>query len=292
MKSYNELVLNVLENGEYKPNTRTGIGTISLFGAQLHFDLQKETPIVNSKKTNWEAAYIELLWYLKGTGDISFLQENGVKIWDSWVRPGTTQLGPVYGVQWRNWKQYEIASHKGYLHHHDEAGGTTFFDAKVKIHEIDQVRKLIDTIKTNPTDRRMIVTAWNPAELHEMQLPPCHMTWQCNVVNGKLNLHLLQRSVDVPVGLPFNLTNYAMLAHMLAHVTDLEVGKLVWTGVDVHIYENQIEKMNEMLERPELENTAKIKITRKVSDIDDFKVGDVIVEDYQCHPFMKIPVAE
>lgn len=291
MKSYNELVLNVLENGEYKPNTRTGIGTISLFGAQLHFDLQKETPIVNSKKTNWEAAYIELLWYLKGTGDISFLQENGVKIWDSWVRPGTTQLGPVYGVQWRNWKQYEIASHKGYLHHHDEAGGTTFFDAKVKIHEIDQVRKLIDTIKTNPTDRRMIVTAWNPAELHEMQLPPCHMTWQCNVVNGKLNLHLLQRSVDVPVGLPFNLTNYAMLAHMLAHVTDLEVGKLVWTGVDVHIYENQIEKMNEMLERPELENTAKIKITRKVSDIDDFKVGDVIVEDYQCHPFMKIPVA-
>jgi thymidylate synthase len=291
MKSYNELVLNVLENGEYKPNTRTGIGTISLFGAQLHFDLQKETPIVNSKKTNWEAAYIELLWYLKGTGDISFLQENGVKIWDSWVRPGTTQLGPVYGVQWRNWKQYEIASHKDYLHHHDEAGGTTFFDAKVKIHEIDQVRKLIDTIKTNPTDRRMIVTAWNPAELHEMQLPPCHMTWQCNVVNGKLNLHLLQRSVDVPVGLPFNLTNYAMLAHMLAHVTDLEVGKLVWTGVDVHIYENQIEKMNEMLERPELENTAKIKITRKVSDIDDFKVGDVIVEDYQCHPFMKIPVA-
>ena len=291
MKSYNELVLNVLENGEYKPNTRTGIGTISLFGAQLHFDLQKETPIVNSKKTNWEAAYIELLWYLKGTGDISFLQENGVKIWDSWVRPGTTQLGPVYGVQWRNWKQYEIASHKDYLHHHDEAGGTTFFDAKVKIHEIDQVRKLIDTIKTNPTDRRMIVTAWNPAELHAMQLPPCHMTWQCNVVNGKLNLHLLQRSVDVPVGLPFNLTNYAMLAHMLAHVTDLEVGKLVWTGVDVHIYENQIEKMNEMLERPELENTAKIKITRKVSDIDDFKVGDVIVEDYQCHPFMKIPVA-
>lgn len=291
MKSYNELVLNVLENGEYKPNTRTGIGTISLFGAQLHFDLQKETPIVNSKKTNWEAAYIELLWYLKGTGDISFLQENGVKIWDSWVRPGTTQLGPVYGVQWRNWKQYEIASHKDYLHHHDEAGGTTFFDAKVKIHEIDQVRKLIDTIKTNPTDRRMIVTAWNPAELHEMQLPPCHMTWQCNVVNGKLNLHLLQRSVDVPVGLPFNLTNYTMLAHMLAHVTDLEVGKLVWTGVDVHIYENQIEKMNEMLERPELENTAKIKITRKVSDIDDFKVGDVIVEDYQCHPFMKIPVA-
>ena len=291
MKSYNELVLNVLENGEYKPNTRTGIGTISLFGAQLHFDLQKETPIVNSKKTNWEAAYIELLWYLKGTGDISFLQENGVKIWDSWVRPGTTQLGPVYGVQWRNWKQYEIASHKDYLHHHDEAGGTTFFDAKVKIHEIDQVRKLIDTIKTNPTDRRMIVTAWNPAELHEMQLPPFHMTWQCNVVNGKLNLHLLQRSVDVPVGLPFNLTNYAMLAHMLAHVTDLEVGKLVWSGVDVHIYENQIEKMNEMLERPELENTAKIKITRKVSDIDDFKVGDVIVEDYQCHPFMKIPVA-
>ena len=289
MKSYNELVKNVLENGEYKPNTRTGIGTISLFGAQLHYDLQKETPIVNSKKTNWEAAYIELLWYLKGTGDISFLQENGVKIWDSWVRPGTTQLGPVYGVQWRNWQKVKVVSHKDYLNHPE--GGATFFDAKVRVEEIDQVRNLINTIKTNPTDRRMIVTAWNPSDLSEMQLPPCHMTWQCNVVNGKLNLHLLQRSVDVPIGLPFNLTNYAMLAHMLAHVTGLEVGKLVWSGVDVHIYENQIEKMNEMLERPELENTAKIKITRDVSDIDDFKVGDLIVEDYVCHPFMKIPVA-
>lgn len=289
MKSYNELVQNVLDNGEYKPNTRTGIGTISLFGAQLHYDLQKETPIVNSKKTNWEAAYIELLWYLMGTGDISFLQDNGVRIWDSWVRPGTTELGPVYGKQWRKWTQYKLLSHKDYLNHMD--GGTTFFDAKVQVQEIDQVRKLIDTIKTNPTDRRMIVTAWNPAELSEMQLPPCHMTWQCNVANGKLNLHLLQRSVDVPVGLPFNLTNYAMLAHMIAHVTGLEVGKLVWSGVDVHIYENQIERMNEMLERPEIENTAKIKITRDVTDIDDFKVGDLIVEDYVCHPFMKIPVA-
>ena len=289
MKSYNELVKNILENGEYKPNTRTGIGTISLFGAQLHYDLQKETPIVNSKKTNWEAAYIELLWYLKGTGDISFLQENGVKIWDSWVRPGTTELGPVYGVQWRNWQKVKVVGYKDYLNHSE--GGTTFFDAKVRVEEIDQVRNLINTIKTNPTDRRMIVTAWNPSDLSEMQLPPCHMTWQCNVVNGKLNLHLLQRSVDVPIGLPFNLTNYAMLAHMLAHVTGLEVGKLVWSGVDVHIYENQIEKMNEMLERPELENTSKIKITRDVSDIDDFKVGDLIVEDYVCHPFMKIPVA-
>ena len=151
MKSYNDLVRNVLENGEYKPNTRTGIGTISLFGAQLHYDLQKETPIVNSKKTNWEAAYIELLWYLKGTGDISFLQENGVKIWDSWVRPGTTQLGPVYGVQWRNWQKVKVVSHKDYLNHPE--GGAACFDAKARIVEIDQVSNLLNSIKTNPTAR-------------------------------------------------------------------------------------------------------------------------------------------
>lgn len=289
MKAYNNLVEDIIKNGAYKPNTRTGIGTLSVFGRQMHFDLQKEFPLVNSKKTNWQAAYIELLWYLKGTGDISFLKENGINIWDNWVIPGTTQLGPVYGAQWRKWKQYEIASSPDYLTHAD--GSITFFDAKVKIHEIDQVKKLIETIKTNPTDRRMIVTAWNPAELKDMQLPPCHMTWQCNVVNGKLNLHLLQRSVDVPVGLPFNLVCYATLAHMIAHVTNLEVGEFVWTGVDVHIYEDQIPMMQQMLEREELQNTAKLKFTRDVSDIDDFKVGDVVIEDYVCHPFIKLPVA-
>jgi thymidylate synthase len=291
MKAYNELVRDVLRNGAFKPNARTGIGTISVFGRQLHFDLQKEFPIPNSKKTNWKAAYIELLWYLKGTGDISFMQENDVNIWDNWVRPGTSELGPVYGVQWRKWKQYQISGEPETIIQHHKDHTQTLLKANVKIHEIDQVQNLIDKIKTDPSDRRMIVSAWNPAELNEMQLPPCHMTWQCNVVNGKLNLHLLQRSVDVPIGLPFNLTCYAMLAHMIAHVTNLEVGEFVWTGVDVHIYENQIPMMEKMLEREPMENTAKLVINRQVNNIDDFKIGDLTVEDYQSHPFMRIPVA-
>ena len=288
MKAYNDLVRDVLQNGAYKPNTRTGVGTKAVFGRQFRWDLAKEFPLVNSKKTFWKAAYHELLWYLMGTGDISYLQENGVKIWNEWVVPGTTDLKRVYGVQWRKWRQYEIVDSNDYLNHAE--GGTTHFSAKIRVNEIDQVKKLIDTIKTNPTDRRMIVTAWNPAELHDMQLPPCHMTWQCNVVDGKVNMHLLQRSVDVFLGLPFNLCNYAMLLHMIAHVTGLEVGDFVWTGVDIHLYENQIEAAKEMLLLPELENTAKLKILREVKDIDDFKFEDLVIENYQCHPAIKVPV--
>ena len=292
MKIYNDLVQDILDNGLFKPNTRTGIGTIAVFGRQLRFDLQKEFPIVTSKKTNWKAAFIELLWYLKGTGDISFLKENGINIWDSWVRPGTTDLGPVYGVQWRKWKKHNIVRFADAVAHLDgDSTSYTLFNAKVTIEEIDQVKNLIEKIKSNPTDRRMIVSAWNPADLPDMQLPPCHMTWQCNVVGNKLNMHLLQRSVDVPIGLPFNLICYAMLTHMIAHVTGLEVGDFVWTGVDVHIYEDQVEKMKEMLARPEIPSTAKLRITRQVEDIDSFGVDDVIVDDYDCHPFMKIPVA-
>lgn len=290
MKIYNDLVQDILDNGAYKPNARTGIGTLSVFGRQERFDLQKVFPIVNSKKTNWLAALKETLWYLKGTGDISFLHDNGVHIWDDWVKPGSTQLGPVYGQQWRKWKRHEVLGFIGSTSH-PGTSAVTYHNAKVRVTEIDQVKQLIDTIKTDPTNRRMIVTAWNPSDLPEMQLPPCHMTWQCNVVNGKLNLHLLQRSVDVPIGLPFNWVCYATLAHMIAHITGLEVGEFVWTGVDVHIYENQIESMKEMLKRPTLEDTAKLRIVRAVEDIDDFQVNDIVVDNYNPHPFMKIPVA-
>lgn len=291
MKIYNDLVRDVLENGAYKFNERTGEGTTSIFGRQYRFDLQKEFPLVNSKFTAWKAAWHELLWYLTGTGDIKYLQDNGVKIWNEWVRPGTSQLGRVYGVQWRKWLQYQIVNYKDFLDHHGNDEAKTFFDAKVRVTEIDQVAKLINTIKTNPTDRRMIVTAWNPAELDDMQLPPCHMTWQCNVVNGKLNLHLLQRSADVGLGVPFNWANYAMLAHMIAKVTNLEVGDLVWTGVDIHIYDKHVDGLRDMLSRPEMENTAKLKFTRDVTDIDDFKFEDLVIDDYKYHPGIKLEVS-
>lgn len=294
MRQYNELVADILENGSFKPNKRTGIGTKSVFGRQLRFDLSNGyVPVVTSKKTNWKAAYIELLWYLKGSGDISFLHENGIHIWDDWVKPGTTELGPVYGAQWRHWPQFKIEEATDYLHHDGPEGNVskTFFGAKVKYKEIDQVKQLIDTIKTDPTSRRMIVSAWNPSELDQMQLPPCHMTWQCVVMDGKINLHLLQRSVDVPIGLPFNLVSYSLLTHMVAHVTGYEVGDFVWTGVDVHIYENQISDMQEMLTRPDINFAPTIKFNRKVDDIFDFQPDDIEITNYFPHQFMKIPVA-
>lgn len=296
MKQYNDLVQDVLENGSFKPNERTGKGTLSVFGRQVRFNLQKELPLVTSKFTNWQNAYYELLWYLKGTGDVTFLNDLGVNIWNDWVKPGTSDLGPVYGKQWRSWERIKVLDHGDYLNQDirpgkNESNAKTYFDAKVVVEEIDQVKQLIWKIKNNPTDRRMIVNAWNVGDLEDMQLPPCHMTWQCNVVNGKLNMHLLQRSVDVPIGLPWNWICYSMLTHMIAHVTNLEVGEFVWTGVDVHIYEDQIEKMKEMLQRPLLENTSVLKINRKVEDIDDFGISDVTVENYTSHKFLKIPVA-
>lgn len=288
MKAYNDLVRDVLANGVYKPNKRTGEGTTTVFGRQIRFDLQKEFPLVNSKFTFWKGAWRELLWYLMGTGDISYLQENGVKIWNEWVVPGTSDLKRVYGVQWRKWRKFTVVDDGEIVDHADRS--QTLIGAKIRRSEIDQIAELIKTIKEDSSSRRMIVTAWNPAELDDMQLPPCHMTWQCNVMDGKVNLHLLQRSVDVFLGLPWNWCNYAMLLHLIAHVTGLEVGEFVWTGVDVHLYDNQIEAAKEMLLRPEIKNTAKLKILRGVKDIDDFKFEDLVIEDYQYNKAMKVQV--
>lgn len=276
MKQYNDLIKDILENGQYKPNKRTGIGTYTVFGKQLRFDLQKEFPLVNSKKTNWKDSIIELLWYLRGESNVSYLHEHNIHIWDNWLKPGTNELGRVYGVQWRHWK----TNKKQWISSSES----------INI-EIDQIQNLIDTIKNNPSDRRMVVTAWRPDELDEMQLPPCHMTINCNVVNNKLNLHLLQRSCDAPIGLPWNLICYATLTHMLAQVCDIEVGEFIWTGIDIHIYENQIEQMKEMLKRTIIENNSKLIINKNIKDIDSFKPEDFNIENYIFHPYMKIPVA-
>ena len=293
MQAYNDLCKDILQNGVKEFNERTGKFTLRTFARHLKFDLQKEFPLVTSKKTAWDKAYIELLWYLSGSGDVRFLQEHGIHIWDDWCIPGTTQLGPVYGVQWRDWAKFEIqAAFNCQFVDEGDSRDMIWKGAEVLEQHIDQVKELIWKVKNRPSDRRMIVSAWNVADLENMQLPPCHMTWQVTVINGKVNLHLLQRSVDVPVGLPWNWVCYALLTHMIAHVCNLEVGEFAWTGIDCHIYEDQIPMVEEFLSWPVPDHTSvKVQFNRTITDIDDFAVGDVSLVDVVTNKFIKIPVA-
>lgn len=291
MEVYNALCRDILQNGVKEFNERTGKFTLRTFARHLKFDLQKEFPLVTSKKTAWDKAYIELLWYLKGSGDVKFLQDNGIQIWNDWVIPGTTQLGPVYGVQWRHWKKFEIQEATS-CKYTGEPGGLMWEGARIEETEIDQIAELIHKVKNRPSDRRMIVSAWNVSDLGNMQLPPCHMTFQVTVIGGKVNLHLLQRSVDVPVGLPWNWVCYAMLTHMIAHVCDLEVGEFAWTGVDCHIYEDQIPQVEKFLQLDVPDHTSvKVVINEAVKNIDDFDLGDVCLTNVVTNPFFRIPVA-
>jgi thymidylate synthase len=292
MQQYNELITRIIETGTSTKNERTGETTRAVFGATLRFNLQEFFPIVDSKLTHWKKAIVETLWYLQGTGDTSFLKENGVNIWDAWCVPGTLDLKRVYGVQWRKWRKYSVENTQDITQHDD--GSITHLNAKVKVQEIDQVAQLIEKIKKNPSDRRMIVTAWNPAELDEMQLPPCHMTWIVRVLDGKVNMHLTQRSCDVGIGLPWNLVCYATLCHMIAHVTGLQVGEFVWNGVDVHLYENHVEKLKEMVAQyPEggYNSSPKLEIVGEVENIDSFTKDNFKVTGYNCGKFLPLPVA-
>jgi thymidylate synthase len=263
MQVYHDLLQHILDNGTQKTD-RTGTGTISVFGYQMRFDLSKGFPLVTTKKVHLKSIIHELLWFLKGETNIAYLKENGVSIWDEWADE-KGELGPVYGKQWRSW---------------EGANGVV----------VDQVKDLIDQIKKNPDSRRLIISAWNVADLPKMALMPCHTLFQFYVADGKLSCQLYQRSADVFLGVPFNIASYALLTMMVAQVCGLQSGDFVHTFGDVHIYNNHIEQVKLQLSRTPYP-LPELKINPSVNNIFEFKFEDFSLENYQCHPAIKAPVA-
>ena len=263
MQAYLDLLTHIKENGTFKSD-RTGTGTTSVFGYQMRFNLEEGFPLVTTKKTHLKSIIYELLWFLKGETNIGYLTENSVRIWDEWADENG-DLGPVYGKQWRSW---------------EGANGVV----------IDQIKEAVHTLKTNPDSRRIIVSAWNVADLPKMALMPCHAFFQFYVANGKLSCQLYQRSADVFLGVPFNIASYALLTMMMAQVCDLGLGDFVWTGGDTHLYSNHMEQVELQLTRtPRALPT--MKINPEVKDILDFKYEDFTLEGYDPYPGIKAPVA-
>ncbi len=253
----------VLDHGTYKED-RTGTGTYSVFGYQMRFDLSEGFPLVTTKKVHLRSIIHELLWFLKGDTNIAYLKDNGVSIWDEWADE-QGNLGPVYGYQWRSWQTASGAA-------------------------IDQISKLIDQIKRNPDSRRLIVTAWNPADVDKMALPPCHAFFQFYVADGKLSCQLYQRSADIFLGVPFNIASYALLTMMVAQVCGLKVGEFVHTFGDAHIYSNHLEQAKLQLSR-DLRPLPTMNINPQVKDIFGFSFEDFELLNYDPHPHIKAPVA-
>lgn len=263
MQQYLDLLQHILDHGTHKGD-RTGTGTQSCFGYQMRFDLQKGFPLVTTKKVHLKSIIHELLWFLKGETNIAYLKEHNVKIWDEWAAENG-ELGPVYGKQWRSWEGK---------------------DGKV----VDQVTDLIAQIKKNPDSRRLIISAWNVADLPEMALMPCHTLFQFYVAEGKLSCQLYQRSADVFLGVPFNIASYALLTMMIAQVCGLQPGDFVHTFGDVHIYSNHMEQVKLQLSRQPFPLPA-MKLNPAVKDLFDFKFEDFTLENYESHPAIKAPVA-
>lgn len=263
MQQYHQLLRHILENGIQKTD-RTGTGTQSVFGYQFRFNLEEGFPLVTTKKLHLKSIIYELLWFLRGETNIAYLKENGVSIWDEWANE-QGELGPVYGKQWRSWEGK---------------------DGKL----VDQIKELIAQIKANPDSRRLIVSAWNVADLPSMALMPCHALFQFYVANGKLSCQLYQRSADVFLGVPFNIASYALLTHMIAQVCGLGVGDFVHTFGDVHIYNNHREQVILQLSREPFALPT-LQLNPVVSDIFSFRYEDFSLLNYQCHPAIKAPVA-
>ncbi len=263
MQQYLDLLNDILENGE-QTDDRTGVGTLSVFGRQMRFDLNKGFPLLTTKKVYMKGVIHELLWFLKGDTNVKYLQNNGVHIWDEWAdRHGN--LGPVYGKQWRKWEDYVGDS-------------------------VDQIQIVIEQIKKNPTSRRLVVSAWNVLDIPCMKLPPCHLLFQFKVMNGKLSCQLYQRSADCAIGIPFNIASYALLTHMIAQVCDLQVGDFIHTLGDAHIYLNHIDAVREQLTRKPYE-LCRLELNPDIKCIDDFKYEDIKIVGYQSHRPIKMSVA-
>lgn len=263
MKQYHDLMRHVLEHG-VKKEDRTGTGTVSVFGYQMRYNLAEGFPLLTTKKLHTKSIIHELLWFLKGDTNIKYLKDNGVRIWDEWA-DADGNLGPVYGYQWRNWPTP---------------------DGK----HIDQITQVIDMIKNNPDSRRLIVSAWNVADINNMKLPPCHAFFQFYVANGKLSCQLYQRSADIFLGVPFNIASYAVLMMMVAQVCDLQLGDFVHTLGDAHLYSNHIEQANLQLTR-DLRPLPTMRINPNIKSIFDFTIDDFTLENYDPHPHIKAEVA-
>ncbi|MCL1899742.1 MAG: thymidylate synthase [Promicromonosporaceae bacterium] len=264
---YEDLLRDVLSSGTHKAD-RTGTGTTSVFGRQIRYNLADGFPLITTKRVHLRSVVGELLWFLSGSSNVRWLQENGIRIWNEWADE-SGDLGPVYGVQWRSWPAGDGAASNGEV--------------------IDQISQVIEQIKVNPDSRRLIVSAWNVAQIEHMALPPCHLLFQFYVADGRLSCQLYQRSADLFLGVPFNIASYALLTHLIAAQTGLEVGEFVWTGGDVHIYDNHREQVAEQLSRaPYPYPTLRLAPRRSIFD---YQIDDVVVEGYQHHPTIKAPVA-
>jgi thymidylate synthase len=316
-QEYLKLVEYVLQNGTRKPN-RTGVDTLSVFGYQMRFDLRDGTiPMLTTKKMHERSIIHEILWYLQGSDNIKYLQDNGVTIWDEWAdRDGN--LGPVYGFQWRKWQQYtQVPAH---------AEGYEWVPDTLRVSYVDQIADIVNRLKTNPLDRRMVVSAWNVGELDHMALPPCHYAFQLyakplslqerlytmtqlyhipndaplneveqildenNTPKYDLSLLVNQRSCDVGLGVPFNIVQYGLLLRMFCEVANMHPGELIWNGGDVHIYTNHINELKQQLERAPYHSPT-FRFAREVDSMDDFKYDDFVIENYQYHPAIRMEVA-
>ena len=259
---YEDLLRHVLEHGSSRPD-RTGTGSRSVFGHQMRYDLSRGFPLVTTKRVHLKSIAYELLWFLRGDSNVGWLRDHGVTIWDEWAGPDG-ELGPVYGVQWRSWPTPD--------------GG-----------HVDQISRVLEQLRTDPTSRRMIVSAWNVGEIPRMALPPCHTLFQFYVADGRLSCQLYQRSADLFLGVPFNIASYALLVHMVAQQVGLEPGEFVWTGGDCHIYDNHLDQVHEQLSRepfpfPELR-------LRRAPSLFDYSYEDIEVLGYRHHPALRAPVA-
>lgn len=264
MQPYLDLLRRILNEGATKTD-RTGTGTMSVFGHQMRFDLNDGFPLLTTKKLHLKSIIHELLWFLAGDTNVRYLQENGVRIWNEWADPVTGELGPVYGHQWRSWPDYN--------------GGT-----------IDQISQVIELIKHHPDSRRMLVTAWNPAEVDQMALPPCHCLFQFYVAGGRLSLQLYQRSADTFLGVPFNIASYALLLQMMAQVTGLQAGEFIHTTGDTHLYLNHLEQARLQLTREPLP-LPRMVLNPDVKSLFDFRYEDFQLVDYNPHPHIKAEVS-
>lgn len=268
MKSYLNLLEDVLDNGVAKDD-RTGVGTIGVFGRQLRFDLSQGFPILTTKKIHWESVVYELLWFMRGMTNVRWLNEHGVTIWDEWA-DSVGDLGPVYGKQWRSWPVWELNAETP--------------------HEIDQLQACVDKLINNPNDRRIIVSAWNVGQIEEMALPPCHLLFQFYSCNGELSCQMYQRSCDLFLGVPFNISSYALLVHLIAQMTGHEPGEFIWIGGDVHIYKNHIKQVFKQLERSP-DRLPQLLVTDQSRTLDTWEFEDIELVGYDPQPGIKAPVA-